>query len=184
MLRVGGVNLPIISRLSSIGRELYDRVVHRGEPAHPVAPLAVNDSEPTTRFARGDSDTLRIEGEAGGDDDDLEIAQDLGSLDVEQLAYGEDAETPTAVSDVSIKDGGDLYGVHIVRASDPAQLDDDDAFATGQNWVESLETRAAEGGPEPEHEVDIVDDNDLTSPSSDAKDRPVADRGSAGPRGL
>jgi hypothetical protein len=179
------VNLPIISRLSSIGRELYDRVVHRGEPAHPVAPLAVNDSEPTTRFARGDSDAARPEAETGGaDDDDREIAQDLGSLDVEQLAYGEDAEPPPEMSNVSVKDGGDLYGVHIAPASDRAQLDDDEAFATGQNWIESLETRAAEGGPEPEHEVDIVDDNDLTSPSSDAKDRPVADRGSAGPRGL
>jgi hypothetical protein len=122
--------------------------------------------------------------EAGDDGDDLEIAQDLGSLDVEQLAYGEDAAPLAAVPDVSIKDGGDLYGVWIAPASDRAQLDDDDAFKTGQNWVESLETRAAEGGPALEHEVDIVDEGHLTSPSSDSKDRPVADRGSGGPRGL
>jgi hypothetical protein len=174
------VSLQIISRLSSLGRELYDRVVHRGEPAHPVGPLAVTDSEPTRPIIRSETDASRSE----LDDDDLEIAQDLGSLDVEQLAYGEDAQPQAAVPDVSIKDGGDLYGVWIAPASDRAQVDDDEAFKSGQNWVESLETRAAEGGPEPEHEVDIVDDNDLTSPSSDSKDRPIADRGSAGPRGL
>jgi len=171
-----------MSRLSSIGRELYDRVVHRGEPAHPAAPLAVTDSEPTMRIARAESDTLPTEGEVEGED--AEIAQDLGSLDIEQLAYGGDAQPTAAEPDVSVKDGGDLYGVWIAPASDRAQLDDDEAFEMGQNWVESLETRAAEGGPEPEHEVDIVDDHDLRSPSSDSRDRPVADRGSGGPRGL
>jgi hypothetical protein len=168
-----------MSRLSSFGRDLYERVAHRGEPAHPAAPMAISESEPTTPFIRTDAGAEA----AAPADDDLEIAQDLHGLDVEQLAYGEDAQTPDS-PEVSVKDGGDLYGIHIAPASDRAQLDDDDAFETGQNWIEALETHAAEGGPEPEREIEIVDDEDVVSPSSDSKDRPIADRGSAGPRGL
>jgi hypothetical protein len=164
-----------MSRLSSFGRDLYDRVAHRGDPARPAAPLASSDSEPTMPFVRADV--------AEPTDDDLEAAQDLGGLDVEQLAYGEDAQTQAA-PEVEIKDGGDLYGIHIVPASDRAQQDDDEAFELGQNWVESLETRAAEGGPEPEREIEIVDDEDVIAPSSDSKDRPIADRGAGGRRGL
>jgi hypothetical protein len=189
-----------MSRLSSLGRELYERVAHRGEPSHPAAPLAISDSEPTSPFMRGDAErgeperaqarppeAERAEAKPADaeppTDDDLEVAQDLGGLDVEQLAYGEDAQTP-ADPEVAIKDSGDLYGIHIAPASDRAQQDDDAAFDAGQNWIEALETRAAEGGPEPEREIEIVDDEDVTSPSSDMKDRPIADRGSAGPRGL
>jgi hypothetical protein len=139
------------------------------------------------------------------DAEDTEVARDLASLDVEQLA--DDAEQLTeevdeevdadgeadaqaepegseGSSEIAVKDGGDLYGVHVAPASDRAHLDDDEAFEDGQNWVESLHTDAAEGGPEPEHEVDILDEHDLTSSSADSKDRPIADRGSAGPRGL
>lgn len=109
----------------------------------------------------------------------------LDSLDVEQLAYGEDAEPrPVETETVTVKDGGDLYGVHTGHASDRSQLDNDQSFETGQNWIESLETRAAEGGPEPEQELQILDDGDVTSPPSDARDRPLADRGAAGRRGL
>jgi hypothetical protein len=157
------MSLQIMSRL----HKLYDRVVHRGDTAQSAVPEIVDETTTTLRIVR---------------DEDVEVAEDLESLDVDQLAYGEDA-TPGDSTEVSVKDGGDLYGVHVAPASDRAQLDDDHAFDQGQNWIESLETHAAEGGPEPEHELDIVDENDGT-PSSDTKDRPVADRGSAGPRGL
>jgi len=82
------------------------------------------------------------------------------------------------------KDGGDLYGVRTPPASDRDVPDDDHAQADGQNWLEALEERAAEGGPEPEGEVEVVDEDDITTPHSiEAQDRPLADRGSAGPRG-
>jgi hypothetical protein len=157
------MSLQIMSRL----HKLYDRVVHRGDTAQSSVPEPVDDTTTTLRIVR---------------DEEIEVAADLDSLDVDQLAYGEDA-TPSDSTEVSVNDGGDLYGVHVAPASDRAQLDDDHAFDQGQNWLESLETHAAEGGPEPEHELDIVDEEDGT-PSSDSRDRPVADRGSAGPRGL
>jgi len=65
--------------------------------------------------------------------------------------------------------------------------DDDRAFDEGQNWVEALETSAVENGPEPELPLDeLVDDEDVYRPphASDARDLPVADRGSGGVRGL
>jgi len=148
-------------------QKLYDRVVHRGDSSQSAVPQPVDDTTTTLRIVR---------------DEDFEVSQDLAGLDVDELAYSE-VVGPSDTTDSSIKDSGDLYGVHVVPASDRAQLDDDHAFEEGQNWIEALETRAAEGGPEPEHELEIVDDNDGT-PSSDTKDRPIADRGSAGPRGL
>ena len=81
---------------------------------------------------------------------------------------------------------GDLYEVHVVTAGDRDLLDDDLAQGEGENWLERLEASAAEIGPEPEHELDIVDDSDLHAGhhKTDVSDTPVADRGSAGPRGL
>jgi hypothetical protein len=85
------------------------------------------------------------------------------------------------------RDAGELYGVHTPPALDRDHPDDDRAFDEGQNWVEALETSAIEYGPEPERTLDdIVDDEDMLSPphSSDVRDRPVADHGSGGRRGL
>jgi hypothetical protein len=55
---------------------------------------------------------------------------------------------------------------------------------SGENWTEALEARAAEGGPEPEHEIDVFDEADDTHPHSATKDRPIADLGSGGRGGL
>ncbi|HEY4242761.1 MAG TPA: hypothetical protein VGM88_23255 [Kofleriaceae bacterium] len=88
-------------------------------------------------------------------------------------------------SDQRIADGGDLYGVRTPPASDRELPDDDEAQGEGQNWLEALEEVSVEGGPEPEGEVEVVDEDDITKPHSiEAQDRPLADRGSAGPRGL
>jgi len=171
------VNHPIISRLSSIGRGLYERVMHSNAAAEP-AQIGPDDDGALAQPRAHAKAT-----EAASEATDGEVAQDLAFLDVDQLAENADAE-PEEVPDVQVKDGGDLYGVHVAHASDRAHLDDDQAFGDGQNWIESLQTHAAEGGPEPEHEVDVVDENDLASPSGDSKDRPIADRGSAGPRGV
>lgn len=76
----------------------------------------------------------------------------------------------------------DLYGVHTPKAADRNIPENDRAFDEGENWIEALEQRAAEGGPEPEHSVAVVDEND-EPPRGDHRDRPVADRGSGGDRG-
>jgi hypothetical protein len=84
-------------------------------------------------------------------------------------------------------DTGDLYGVHTPPATDRTHPDGDASFDEGQHWLEALETDSVEMGPEAEHDLsDVVDDEDVyASPHpSDRKDTPVADRGSGGPGGI
>jgi hypothetical protein len=77
-------------------------------------------------------------------------------------------------------DVGDLYGVAVNDVVDAELVDDDVAMDEGQNWLEALETSAAENGPRPEQALDMSDDDrgDMR------EDVPVADRGSGGPAGL
>jgi hypothetical protein len=84
----------------------------------------------------------------------------------------------------SAHDVGDLYGGHTPRAVESEHLDGDRSFDEGQNWLESLETDAAEFGAEPERPIDFYDEQDKGSHQGDMKDTPVADRGSGGPGGL
>jgi hypothetical protein len=79
---------------------------------------------------------------------------------------------------------GELYGVHLPPAGDTDIPDGDRSFDQGENWIEALQEHATELGPEVEVEVTILDEDDLDSPPTDTRDIPVADRGSAGPRGL
>jgi hypothetical protein len=84
-------------------------------------------------------------------------------------------------------DDGDLYGAHTPPAADRTHPDNDRSFDEGQNWLEALETSAAESGAEPERELDdIVDDEDVLRPPHPAasRDTPVADHGAGGRRGL
>jgi hypothetical protein len=136
---------------------------------------------------------------------DVEAAQDLAGLETEidersgaelelDHVHVIDPATGVEVDDVveifdpgQPRDAGDLYGVHTPAALDRQHPDDDTAFNEGQNWVEALETSAIEYGPEPEQTLDdVVDDEDILSPPhrSDKRDRPVADYGSGGRRGL
>jgi hypothetical protein len=123
---------------------------------------------------------------------DVAAMRDLLGVQLEIEEEAEDAERrvddAVDVDQVAaIDDAGDLYGVHTPRAVDREHPDDDRAFDEGQNWVEALETSATENGPEPEHALDdIVDDADLLRAphASDRRDRPVADKGSGGVRGL
>jgi hypothetical protein len=124
---------------------------------------------------------------------DAEAAQDLASLeiDVDETADRDDSVITMAdIENVGVapgRDAGELYGVHTPAAVDRTHLDDDRAFADGQNWLEALETSAIENGADPEHELDdILDDRDvMRGPhASDTRDRPVADHGSGGRRGL
>jgi hypothetical protein len=216
----------MMHRLSSIGRELYDRVVHRSATRAEADPTEDTDGAPRREMSFDVSDEVAIADqlavsrdiatsdevaddivEAAIDDADdeveaatqAEIAEDLAALDGVQIAKGDnltsldvdqlsevdtdDVDTSPFPTEVAEKDGGDLYGLRIAAASDREQMDDDESFETGQSWTESLHTHAAEGGPEPEHDVDIVDDRDVPTSSADSKDRPIADRGSGGRRG-
>lgn len=135
--------------------------------------------------------------------EDAEAAQDLAELEseVDEIASNDDAAIAmTEIAEpVRPRDAGDLHGMHTPGASDRNHPDDDRAFAEGQNlsqnlgqnlgqnWIEALETSAIENGAEPERELDdIIDDDDVLRPphASDTRDRPVADHGSGGQRGL
>lgn len=121
---------------------------------------------------------------------DVEAADDLAGLETELDETAElDGEVVDALLDEPTRprDAGDLYGAHTPAAVDREHPDDDRAFSQGQNWIEALETDAVEGGPEPERELDdIVDDEDVLDPPhpSDTHDRPIADHGAGGRRGL
>ncbi|HEY4060130.1 MAG TPA: hypothetical protein VGM39_26125 [Kofleriaceae bacterium] len=84
------------------------------------------------------------------------------------------------------RDTGDLYGVHMVAAEDPHHADNDVAMEDGNNWLEALAADSVEGGPLPEQEVDIDEDDEiaLSGHKTDTSDTPVADRGAGGPGGL
>jgi hypothetical protein len=120
--------------------------------------------------------------------EDVEAAQDLAVLesDIDETTGATD-DVIELVDPARLRDVGEVYGAHTPLALDRAHPDDDRALDDGQNWVEALETSAIENGPEPERTLDdILDDADMLSPPhrSDAGDRPVADHGSGGRRGL
>ncbi len=107
------------------------------------------------------------------------------------LAYDESSvelDIPESTSldalDHAQHDVGELYGAHVTPALDPEHLDGDASFNEGQNWLEALETDAAEGGPALERELDMSDEQDRPPHASDTRDTPVADRGAGGPGGL
>jgi hypothetical protein len=124
----------------------------------------------------------------------IELAEEEEGTSEEDEALGlEEERAPTAdeIAARTSKDVGDLYGVHMPRASDPELASDDlESFqdATfGESFTEELLAKATEGGPTPEHEVDVVDDSDANHPThhaTESGDRPVADKGSGGPGGL
>jgi hypothetical protein len=131
--------------------------------------------------------------------DDAEAAQDLAGLEseIDQIADDDDEAIAMAGIDESAtargdgppppRDAGDLYGAHTPPAGDRDHPNDDQAAAEGQNWIEALSTSAIENGAGPEHELDsIVDDEDVNRPphASSHRDRPIADYGSGGRRGL
>jgi hypothetical protein len=104
---------------------------------------------------------------------DRDAALDLAALELEPLTRD--------------RDHGSLFDAHLPIVEAELVDDDDAAYSRGQNWVERLETKSIEDGGEPGRELVIEDDYDVdvtTSPRIDTSDLPVADRGSAGPRGI
>jgi hypothetical protein len=110
-------------------------------------------------------------------DVDVDVAADSAQLD-------DDEDTTPTARMAAVPDQGELYGVHTPAAADRHIPDNDASFEVGQNWIEALEERAAEGGPEPEQEVDVEDEADDVHPHTDTRDRPIADLGSGGRGGL
>ena len=97
-----------------------------------------------------------------------------------------DGEEPSSedVAARAHRDTGDLYGVHLPRAQD---REHEDADELGESFTEELRETASEGGPAPEHEIDVLDDSDVNHPThhpTESGDRPVADKGAGGPGGL
>jgi hypothetical protein len=114
---------------------------------------------------------------------DAQASQDLATMEID-LEDGslESASTYESI-EIGVDETGERYGVRTPPTADRALLDNDAATDDGQNWVEALETSAVYGA-EPETEIEIVDDMDTASHSTDLRDRPVADRGSGGPAGV
>ena len=131
--------------------------------------LAV-DAEPS---AEAEADLDAAEAEAS------EVDDDASELDTPSQTTADAYEAATR------KDTGELYGVRTPHASD-RDLDDAADSPQGENWVEALEQRAAEYGAVPEEEIVVIDDSDeQRGPHpSDHRDRPIADKGSAGPGGM
>jgi hypothetical protein len=91
------------------------------------------------------------------------------------------------------RDVGELYGVHITAAAEPAEPvgPDGGSYAgaeRGEHWFDALEEDAIEGGPMPEVPLDMRDESDPGSPPADRQrdrgDVPIADAGSGGRAGL
>jgi hypothetical protein len=139
---------------------LYDRVVH-----HQAAPAVAEPNRITP-------DNL---------DFDIDVADDEAT---EREAADDDESLRVTTPMAAIRDEGELYGVHTPAATDRVLPDADHAFEVGQNWTEALEERSAEGGPLPEHEIDVIDETVDVHPNSETKDRPIADLGSGGRGGL
>ena len=129
---------------------------------------------------------LEVEVRPGAESqEDIDAALDLRTADADDDE--EDTfETRTANAD----DTGELYGGHITRADTPQHGTGPEGAEyaeaeLGENWLETLEADAVEGGPAPELEVDANDDQDHDAHhGTEGGDRPVADKGAGGPGGL
>jgi hypothetical protein len=184
LLLLGGGVATIVARSS--------RRARRANEPEPVAreDLNADPGDPVQGFDEASElyvEPLDFDAQSAAD---AEAAQDLATLESELEEQSLELDTPSqtdvdAIANATRRDGGDLYGVHVPRAVDRKLPDDDQAFEAGEHWLEALEASAAENGAEPERELDIIDESDEDGHrSSDMRDIPVADRGSAGPRGL
>ncbi len=93
---------------------------------------------------------------------------------------GIDVDMLAELGDISVHDSGELYNIPLAQQG--VHLDADRAQALGENMFEALEEDAIENGLEPEASL-FIDDDNLDLPT-DLRDRPVADFGSGGPRGM
>jgi hypothetical protein len=161
------------------------RARRRPAPVFPQPSIA--DIDPTDPSqALDESGDFHVEPLAVDAEPSAEAADELDQAEAESFAEDDTSDEP--IAEEPEKDTGELYGVHTAGAEDHerATAEDRDTFDVGENWLEALETSAAEGGPTAEHEVVIIDDSDPHEgpPPTDFRDRPKADKGSGGPGGL
>ncbi len=126
--------------------------------------------------------------------DDIDAAIEMAESDEDHDEEPEEELSDDDLTDeertAKAKDVGELYGVHLAPAQDPERgagpdLGEYVEADEGENWLETLKTDAAEGGPVVEHEIDPNDDSDHdVHHATESGDRPVADKGSGGPAGL
>lgn len=125
--------------------------------------------------------------------DDIDAALDLAESDEDEdekdIVDPDDMTADERTAELG--DVGELYGVHLPAAQDVErgtgpELAEYAEADLGENWLETLETDAAEGGPLVERPVDPNDDSDELGGhhATESGDRPVADKGSGGPAGL
>lgn len=148
-----------------------------------VVPLAV-EAQPSAE-AEADMDAAVYDASAEEiEEDENEVDEDAAELDTPSQT------TADAYAEAADKDTGDLYGVRIPHAADrdPDTTRDHEEFVDseeGENWLETLEKKAAEYGAEAEEEVVVIDDSDAhRGHHPTERDRPIADKGSGGHGGL
>jgi hypothetical protein len=83
-----------------------------------------------------------------------------------------------------ILDLGEIYDFEeaVTAAPGPTPVFEDRAQAHGENWVEALQEQVIEEGFDPDAVLVFIDESE-PEPPTETSERPVADRGSAGPRG-
>ncbi len=193
LLMFGGAAALVTSRLgnrrskpAAPARDVAGPPRFAQQPAVTTQDLAFDMGDPVPQFADlqdvhfADLDVDAISNE------DAEAAQDLMEVSAElDAARFDDDDVPPEMTIRNARNGsGELYGIHTPTAVDRDLPDGDASYNQGENWLEALEASAAEHGLEPEQELDIVDDNELATHSTDTRDRPIADLGAAGPRGM
>ena len=203
MLVVGGMSVKLVSKLVlfgvgvDLGRRVAARVLgpltiqrHRRDPDEPATipdNFAPDPQDPLQAF----DEPIEALGEPLDVDalsnEDAESALDLAraGFDIEDRSFDSFPGSTMPPGEI-VHDAGELYGVHIVPAEDTDVVDGDTAMDQGENWLEALSASSTEYGAKPERVIDLIDDEEhLAAPHpTDTRDIPVADRGSAGPRGL
>jgi len=155
----------------------------RGAPPRRAVPTGTGvtpaEIDPTTLGRPDETAELFVEAIS-------EWSLDADAFASDDVSPGENARPDVYDDPRAARGSGDLYGVHVPPAVEHHLPDDDHAQAEGENWLEHLEARSAELGPEPEHVLDMSDDSDSHAGhhKTATSDTPVADHGSGGPRGL
>jgi hypothetical protein len=179
----GGLGAFLVARRRDLAR--------RAPPIDPTAPDPRDPVQQLDEVQQFHDEELGID---AVDAAEAEVARDLDLQATPHVALDPDPVPPSASpvepgeTEAEIararRGSGDLYGLHTPDAADRELRDDDQTFEEGENWLEALEATSTENGPEPEEELDVVDEDDVEHPPTDTRDIPVADRGAAGPRGL
>lgn len=181
LLLVGGA-LAVMANRSKRRRPRRRVVSAPARRAKQSAPARVPDAEP---YLELDIEDALIEGIDEVTVFHVERLEDTGLVDPPNEA---DVPPRSELDEIEalVHGTGELYGMHTPPAVDREPPEDRVAAERGESWIEALEELSVENGPEPEHELNVIDDEDVDRPphASDARDTPVADRGSGGPGGV